>query len=103
MHNIEIWAKGLLAAAIAGAANGVITGFAAAGIDPARFNLASGLKPTMALAGVSAVMSAVIGTAAYLKQSPLPAEDLPPDFDEHARPRDDRDQRDDEREGQRPR
>jgi hypothetical protein len=72
MHNLELWAKGLLAAAIAGAANGVITGFAAVGIDPAHFNLRAGLGPTLAIAGVSALMSGIIGVAAYLKQSPLP-------------------------------
>jgi hypothetical protein len=71
-HNLELWAKGLLAAAIAGAANGVITGFAAVGIDPAHFNLQAGLKSTLAIAGVSALMSGIIGVAAYLKQSPLP-------------------------------
>ena len=75
MHNLELWAKGLLAAAIAGAANGVITGFAAVGIDPAHFNLQAGLRPTLAIAGMSAVMSGIIGVAAYLKQSPLPADD----------------------------
>jgi hypothetical protein len=75
MHNLELWAKGLLAAAIAGAANGAITGFAAVGIDPAHFNLQAGLRPTLAIAGVSAVMSGIIGVAAYLKQSPLPADD----------------------------
>jgi hypothetical protein len=74
MHRLEVWAKGLLAAAIAGAANGVITGFAAVGIDPNHFNLQAGLKPTLAIAGVSAIMSALIGVAAYLKQSPLPSE-----------------------------
>ena len=74
MHRLEVWAKGLLAAAIAGGANGVITGFAAVGIDPGHFNLQAGLKSTLALAGVSAIMSAVIGVAAYLKQSPLPSE-----------------------------
>ena len=71
--SVEVWAKGLVAAAIAGAANGVITGFAAVGIDPAHFNLQAGLRSTLAIAGVSAVMSAIIGMAAYLKQSPLPA------------------------------
>ena len=45
---------------------------AAVGIDPAHFNLQAGLHPTLAIAGVSAVMSAIIGVAAYLKQSPLP-------------------------------
>jgi hypothetical protein len=75
MHNLELWAKGLLAAAIAGSANGIITGFAAVGIDPGHFNLQAGLRPTLAIAGVSAVMSGIIGVAAYLKQSPLPADD----------------------------
>jgi hypothetical protein len=74
MHSVAVWAKGLLAASIAGAANGVITGFAAVGIDPAHFNLQAGLKPTLAIAGVSAAMSGLIGAAAYLKQSPLPSD-----------------------------
>jgi hypothetical protein len=75
MYGLELWLKGLAAAAIAGAANGVITGFAAVGIDPAHFNLQSGLKPTLAIAGVSALMGGIIGVAAYLKQSPLPVND----------------------------
>jgi hypothetical protein len=96
---IALWIKGLAAAAISGAANGVITGFAAVGIDPQRFNLQSGIRPTLALAGVSALMSAMIGTSAYLKQSPLPAQDLPSDFDGDARTaaRRDRGARDDNR------
>lgn len=73
MYDLELWLKGILAAAIAGAANGVITGFAAVGIDPTHFNLQAGLKATLAIAGVSALMSGIIGVAAYLKQSPLPA------------------------------
>jgi len=75
MHRLELWAKGLLAAAIAGAANGVITGFAAVGIDPNHFNLQAGLKSTLAIAAISAVMSSLIGVAAYLKQSPLPSDE----------------------------
>jgi hypothetical protein len=70
----EIWLRGIGAAGIAGGANGVITGFAAVGIDPAHFNLQAGLHSTLAIAAVSALMSAIIGVAAYLKQSPLPAE-----------------------------
>jgi len=69
---VELWFKGLAAAAIAGAANGIITGFAAVGIDPDKFNLQAGLRATLTIAGVSAVMSGIIGVAAYLKQSPLP-------------------------------
>ncbi len=74
IQSFEIWMKGLAAAAIAGAANGIITGFAAVGIDPDKFNLRAGLRATLAIAGVSAIMSGIIGVAAYLKQSPLPAE-----------------------------
>jgi hypothetical protein len=74
MSKWEIWFKGIVAAAIAGGANGVITGFAAVGIDPAHFNLQAGLNSTLAIAGVSAIMSSIIGVAAYLKQSPLPGE-----------------------------
>ena len=75
--NFELWWRGLIAAAIAGCANGVITGFAAVGIDPSHFNLQAGLHSTLAIAGVSAIMSGVIGVAAYLKQSPLPQEQRP--------------------------
>ncbi len=74
MSTTQIWLKGIAAAAIAGGANGVITGFAAVGIDPQHFNLQAGLRSTLAIAGVSALMSAIIGVAAYLKQSPLPNE-----------------------------
>lgn len=81
MHKVEVWGKGIAAAAIAGAANGVITGFAAVGIDPVHFNLQSGLQSTVAVAGASAAMSAIIGVAAYLKQSPLPSEEMRPDRD----------------------
>ena len=74
MSKWEIWFKGIVAAAIAGGANGVITGFAAVGIDPSHFNLQAGLNSTLAIAGVSAIMSSIIGVAAYLKQSPLPGD-----------------------------
>jgi hypothetical protein len=44
------------------------------GIDPDHFNLQAGLRATLAIAAVSAMMSGIIGVAAYLKQSPLPKE-----------------------------
>lgn len=47
MTRIEIWLKGLIAAAISGGAGGVLTGFAAA----------------------AALINAVIGVAAYLQKS----------------------------------
>jgi len=77
MNRWELWLKGMLAAGIAGAANGIITGFAAVGIDPSHFNLQSGFHNTLAIAGVSAGMSSIIAVAAYLKQSPLPGETEP--------------------------
>ena len=70
----ETWLKGIVAAGIASAANGVITGFAAVSIDPSHFNLQAGMRSTLSIAGVSALMSGIIGMAAYLKQSPLPKE-----------------------------
>jgi hypothetical protein len=54
MSQWEVWLKGVLAAGIAGGANGVITGFAAVGIDPSHFNLQAGLHSTLAIAAVSA-------------------------------------------------
>ncbi len=72
MNRWELWLKGMLAAGIAGAANGIITGFAAVGIDPSHFNLQAGFRNTLAIAAVSAGMSSIIAVAAYLKQSPLP-------------------------------
>jgi hypothetical protein len=70
--NLRIWLKGIAAAAISGAANGIVTGFAAIGIDPNHFNLAAGLHSTLALGGVSAGISAILGVALYLRQSPIP-------------------------------
>jgi hypothetical protein len=68
MHRLELWIKGLVAAAIAGGANGVITGLAAVGIDPGHFNLQAGLHSTLCIASASAAMSSLIGVVAYLKQ-----------------------------------
>lgn len=70
---LELWIKGLVAAAISGGANGIVTGFAAIGIDPSHFNLATGLNHTLSIGGISAAISAVLGVALYLRQSPLPS------------------------------
>ena len=72
MGRVGIWLKGIAAAGISGAANGVVTGFAAIGIDPNHFNLAAGLGNTIEIGGLSAAISAVLGVALYLRQSPLP-------------------------------
>jgi hypothetical protein len=72
MTHTEIWLRGVLAAAISGAAGGVLTGFAALGIDPQHFNLQSGVGATFHIAEAAALVNAVIGVAAYLQKSPLP-------------------------------
>jgi hypothetical protein len=46
MTRMEIWLKGLPAAAISDAAGGVLTGLAAVGIDPQHFNLQTGIGAT---------------------------------------------------------
>ena len=72
MKRLELWLKGIAAAAISGAAGGVLTGFAAVGIDPQHFNLQAGIGDTFKIAVAAALINAVIGVAAYLQKSPLP-------------------------------
>lgn len=74
MSHLHIWLKGILAAAISGAAGGILTGFAAVGIDPQHFNLQAGIGATLHIAAAAALINAVIGVAAYLQKSPLPSE-----------------------------
>ena len=72
--DLRIWIKGIAAAAVSGGANGIVTGFAAIGIDPNHFNLQAGLAHTLAIGGTSAAISAVLGVALYLRQSPIPSD-----------------------------
>jgi hypothetical protein len=74
MTRLQIWLKGIVAAAISGASGGVLTGFAAVGIDPQHFNLQAGIGATLRIGAAAALINAVIGVAAYLQKSPLPAE-----------------------------
>ena len=74
MSHLHIWLKGILAAAVSGAAGGVLTGFAAVGIDPQHFNLQAGMGATLRIGAAAALINAVIGVAAYLQKSPLPTE-----------------------------
>jgi hypothetical protein len=62
----------MVAAAISGAAGGVLTGLAAVGIDPQHFNLQTGTGATLRIAVAAALINAIIGVAAYLQKSPLP-------------------------------
>jgi len=66
-RRIEIWAKGLVAAGISGAAGGVMTGLAAVGIDPGHFNLQAGIGATVKIGAAAALINAVIGVAAELQ------------------------------------
>jgi hypothetical protein len=72
LTHTQIWLRGIVAAAISGAAGGVLTGFAAVGIDPQHFNLQSGVSATLHIAEAAALINAIIGVAAYLQKSPLP-------------------------------
>jgi hypothetical protein len=74
MKRFELWLKGIVAAAISGAAGGVLTGFAAVGIDPQHFNLQAGAGATLRIAAAAALINSAIGVAAYLQKSPLPDE-----------------------------
>lgn len=76
MTRLQIWLKGLIAAAISGGAGGILTGFAAVGIDPQHFNLQTGIGATLRIAAAAAVINAVIGVAAYLQKSPLPQDSV---------------------------
>jgi hypothetical protein len=73
MGKVEIWLKGVVAAAVSGAAGGILTGFAAVGIDPQHFNLQSGTRETMRMGLAAALINSIIGVAAYLQKSPMPA------------------------------
>jgi hypothetical protein len=72
LKKTELWLKGLVAAAISGAAGGVMTGLAAVGIDPHHFNLQSGASATTHIGAAAAPINSIIGVAAYLQKSPLP-------------------------------
>ena len=72
MTKAEMWLRGAIAAAVSGAAGGVLTGFAAIGVDPQHFNLSQGMGMTMKIALAAALINGVIGLAAYLQKSPVP-------------------------------
>lgn len=65
------WARGLLGAIISAASGGILTGLASVGVSPEHFNLQS---PALLLKVVltAVIINALVGGAAYLKQSPLP-------------------------------
>lgn len=72
MNKLQIWLKGIFAAAVSGSAGGVMTGLAAVGIDPQHYNLQSGSGQTLRIGAAAAVINGVIGVSAYLQKSPMP-------------------------------
>lgn len=62
--NWKNWLRGLIAAAINGGATAITTMV----VSPSEFNLEDGLSKVLAVAAISAIL----GVATYLKQSPLP-------------------------------
>lgn len=62
--NWQNWLKGLIAAAIGGAANAVTVMI----VDPINFNLTTGLTKL----GTVVLISMIVSAAMYLKQSPIP-------------------------------
>ncbi|MGH9377174.1 MAG: hypothetical protein ACRD1I_00110 [Terriglobia bacterium] len=64
--NWKLWFKGLIAAVISSAANSISVLVA----DPQHFNpgAAGGIRNL----GIVALVSAIVGAALYLKQSPVP-------------------------------
>jgi hypothetical protein len=69
------WIHGLGAAFIGGGAGAVSAAFSAMLLDPVKFNLADGLGKVLKMMGMTFVVSGIISTAMYLKQSPLPPEE----------------------------
>jgi hypothetical protein len=71
MGGLGIWIRGLAAAFISGGASGVTGGITASVIAPDSFNLTSQLKHTLALIGITFLVSGIVGVCAYLARSPL--------------------------------
>ena len=65
MKKAIMWLKGLLSAAIGGAANGICVTL----VDPQSFNIGDGIGNLGAVCGAGAVLAA----ANYLKKAPLPS------------------------------
>jgi multisubunit Na+/H+ antiporter MnhB subunit len=68
------WVHGLGAAFIGGAAGALEAGLVLIVMAPDKFNLGKDLVRTLGTVAVFAVLSGVKLAAAYLKQSPLPAQ-----------------------------
>ncbi len=74
----SIWLKGAIAALVGGAAGSVSTTLTNVTILPEHFNMNGGLALTLKTAAVSAGISGILSLAMYLKQSPVPKDEMQP-------------------------
>lgn len=74
---VRSWAHGLIAGVISGGASGVTNGSVASMIAPETFNLHAGLGKLLGLLLATFIIQGFMGAMMYLKQSPLPPDDIP--------------------------
>lgn len=67
-----IWLHGLLAAFIGGGSGAVSAGFSVSMVDPDHFNTGNGLHQLVHTMWLTFIVSGLLTTFAYLKQSPVP-------------------------------
>lgn len=72
----KAWIHGLIAGVVSGGASGVTNGTVASMIAPETFNIHAGLWKLIGLLLATFLVQGFMGAMAYLKQSPLPPEDL---------------------------
>lgn len=75
----KLWLHKLAAAFIGGGSSAIISGLTGMGIAPDKFNITTltGLKHLIGLMVANFVVSGILSTMFYLRQSPLPEIDEP--------------------------
>lgn len=77
-NRVRHWIHGLGAAFIGGGAGAITAAVAANLIKPDAFNLSGNLKSTLLLMGSCFIINGLLNSFSYLKQSPLPPDDITP-------------------------
>lgn len=75
-QDIMVWLRGLLKAGIAGSAAAISAGASTMFVVPKEFNFQDGLPNLVKVVGATAIFSFVTGIAQYLKQKPLPEDEV---------------------------
>lgn len=73
----DTWAIGIMRSLIQGGASGVTGGVVAMGIDPAKFNLASGIGSELEMIGFTFLLSGIFGMMTFLKTHGAPDPEPP--------------------------